>query len=397
MKILHVNTLLRGGAGIAVRRLNEALQRNQVDSRLLTLEAGGNQEKDQYSYPDLLTGLGKIKFPLTNRLFRAKTKIRGTAREESFEPYRFADSPFDITKLDLYKNADIIHLHWIPGFVDLKSFFRKNTKPVVWTLHDCWPFSGGWHYDLGFPMKDYEFEINQQLQLKKRLYKSANLNIVALNQWMGITAKSSTTMHSLPFHILSNTIDTNVFKRMPEAEVARPDIYRNKHMLLFIADHLSNKRKGFHILREALDLLDKDKYYLLAIGEKPADEKKSSGITYYDKVSDERKMAIFYNMADAFVIPSYQDNQPNTVMESLCCGAPVIAFRTGGIPEMVKEDFSGILLNTIDAPSLAKGIEKFFETREKFNRVNISSNAVERFDYSIQAPRYISLYQAVLA
>ncbi|MFD1095223.1 glycosyltransferase [Salegentibacter chungangensis] len=424
MKILHVNTLDKGGAANACKRLHLVLRSQDVDSKVL-LRGKENNWPKSYLFESKLKSLSLTE-KLQNKALRLAKELKlykspvGLSEEQKFlsvrsselELFSFPSSDFDITESTLYKEADIINLHWVANFLDFKSFFENNTKPVVWTLHDMNPFTGGEHYieeflgidQNGKPSfrqvsKEEKIKSEFNLELKKKAISQFNdLNIVAPSRWLAEEAKKSELFNSYPVHHIPNGLDKDIYKPLDKFFPRQLlNIPENKKVILFVADSIDNHRKGFIYLKKAFEhISDRKDVILCAIGNTVTELKSGSGILNLGFIRDERLMSAAYNAADAFVIPSLIDNLPNTVIESLMCGTPVIGFPVGGIVEMIKDKENGLLAKDISVSGLAEAISYFLNNPDKFSKESIRAKAVENYNAKKQADRYIKLYKSIL-
>lgn len=323
----------------------------------------------------------------------------------------------------LVKNADVIHLHWINfGFLSIDDVAQlvATQKPIVWTLHDMWAFTGGCHYSgdcVGFRnscghcqflrnpgMQDLSFD---RLQLKKRKWDGKDrLAIVACSQWLAAEARSSSLLRDAHVVDIPNPIATEIFKPFPrEAALKRLGLPVDKKYILFAAAKVSSKLKGFGYLKEALKILtDRNAEFLkstelLVIG--GGDATLLEGIPlkahFLGYVKGDKNLVDVYNAATIYITPSVEDNLPNTVMESLACGTPVVGFRTGGIPEMVDHQVNGFIAEYKQADSLAEGIEWTIQNdSEGLLSEAARRKVIEKYDERLIAARYLQLYQNVL-
>lgn len=422
MKVLIVNTFDSGGAANACLRLHEGLLRKGVDSKVLLMRKQKQHpktfqiENPQHSKSKLTLLKQKIFSAL--RILKliptpAETKERQflKSRQRELELFSFPYSDYDITNSPLYQEADIINLHWVAKFLDYDSFFRKNTKPVVWTLHDMNAFTGGEHYSevylgmdsLGNPISRAISKLENQifteiLSFKKRvIHPYSNITVVAPSKWLVEEAQKSEVFKSKPIHCIPYGINSDIF-RIRDRNYSREilNIPKDKTVILFVADSISNHRKGYTYLKKALDALQRDDVVLCAVGRKKNDLVSGTNTIELGAIVDERLMSIAYSAADVFVIPSLMDNLPNTVLESLMCGTPVIGFPIGGIPDMVKHGFNGLISSEVNSSSLFKTIELFLNTMESFERNEIRNDALSKYDLPIQAQNYLKLYQNIL-
>ncbi len=421
MKILIVNSYDVGGAANSCIRLHEKLLEHGVEVNLLLLRKTKDiknattiiQNSKITLFQKACNKLISVQKKLASRLtINSHSKFK-FCRPEGLEFRSYPYSKFDITSTTLYKNADIIHLHWVAGLLDWGKFFKKNVKPVVWTLHDQNPFLGTEHYKerflgitkKGFPIERIysKCEIEEEEFIKQfkinALRNVNNLNIVTPSSWLLDCSKSSEVLgrfeHSLipygfPSEIFRNynkRFSRNIFGLQPNAKI-----------ILFVADSILNQRKGYRYLLEAFSKINKQEsinLQLCAIGSDTI-QSNSENVVGLGRISDERLMAIAYCAADIFVIPSLEDNLPNTMIESLLCGTPVIGFPTGGITETIINGVNGILCKDISVDSLCNAINEFLMGSVQFCSETISSEAKEKYSSEKQAKAYVELYEQIL-
>ena len=421
MKILLISTSDIGGAGKACVRLHEGLLNLNLDSNLLLAKKSTSVEKTFLLRPKKNNSVFyKIK-KKSLKILRELKILKGPKmtsaemfveqRERGLELYSFPDSNYDITESELYKQADIINLHWVSGFIDYQSFFKKNTKPVVWTLHDMNPFTGGEHYtenylgidEKGLPIKrvltnEEIAQFEKVLKLKKEALSDVkNLHFVTLCDWMTNELKKSEFFSNFPVHKIPNGINSNVFKsRNKEFSRDLLKIPLDKKVILFVADLIYANRKGFKLLIETIKKLEQDNVQLLVIGHKNESLAGFKNIIQYGKVNDDYLLSSIYSAADVFVIPSLMDNLPNTVLESLLCGTPVIGFPIGGIPEMVKHRKNGLITETVSVDALLNSILLFLSEGVTFSTEEIRKHAVDNYDEKVQANKYIQLFKSLV-
>ena len=334
-------------------------------------------------------------------------------KPKNLEVLTFHGSIYKIQDHPLYKSADVIHLHWVSNnFLDYKSFFFNNAKPIVWTLHDMNPFTGGCHFSedcegylqecLNCPQlkgtEDPNYT-NKMLQGKLDAMKNLqNITIVAPSKWLLNKSKESRLFRNFTHLHIPYGIDSEILKprdkKYSRELLGIPD---NKPVILFVAHAIGNKRKGYEYLIRAIEKLDlKDKVTLCAVGGK-SDSNARSEFQELGTFSDERLMSAAYSAADVFVIPSLEDNLPNTVLESLLCGTPVIGFPTGGIKEMIEDGKNGFLCNEISVNALVDKLDQYLREPEALEeRSKIRSEAVKKYDSQVQVKQYITLYKELL-
>ena len=421
MKILIINTSDTGGAAKASIRLHRGLLKKGIDSHLLLLI-----KKNIYEdIPNSSIFLQPINFytffkRLKNRFIRILKKcnlyfglddpkyLKNRTNKLDFFSTPF--SPFLINDHKLFKDADIIHLTWVAGFLDYNNFFRNNNKKIIWTLHDSAPFTGGCHvpFDcIGF--KDYckkcpiligTIDYNYShylLELKNKSLKNvSNLTIVGPSKWLTVQSNSSKIFSRFKHHIIPHGIDSKVFKPYDKASSRKSlKLPLNKKIILFISDYLFRNGKGFLYLLKALEKIGDNNILIYAVGSTQKNIYWENLITL-GEINEEEKMAMLYSSADVLAIPSFSESFSNTAVESILCGTPVIGFPVGGLLDIIKDNFNGILCKSISVDSLQFSIEKFFNNLSSFNRENIRKDAVERYDIEICVNNYVNLYKEIL-
>tara|TARA_R110002050_G_scaffold229148_3_gene364740 strand:+ start:1442 stop:2716 length:1275 start_codon:yes stop_codon:yes gene_type:complete len=420
LKVLIVNTYDSGGAAKACFRLADGLKSNGIDISILLKRNNSATIDAEVLKPLPIPVLQHIKLKILGQLVKLrlidKSKLLSKEdqftreRPEGLELFTFPDSAFDITTSDSYKDADIINFHWVSDFLDYSSFFSKNTKPVVWTLHDMNPFSGGEHYEEeyigidenGFPKKrvltQKEREVFKSVKaLKmKSLHKVHNLTLVSPSQWLGDICKASDVFKDLQVKCIPNSLNTDIYNLMGKNEAREfLNIPLDKKVILFVAESLTNHRKGFVFLKRAVEYIDNSDVVISVVGKNKANLN-FENIIELGMIKDEVKMSMAYAAADVFVIPSLMDNLPNTVVESLCCGTPVIGFPIGGIPDMIVNGENGLLTSEISVKALVKTLEEFLSHIEDYDRETIHKEAIKKYSLNVQANAYIDLFNTIL-
>lgn len=393
MKILQVNTYGSGGAGKACLRLREALSSiHGLESEALI---AANFPADTTKIHPVTSSKLEL---LVRRRYTKWLHYRALRKHPKlFEPFALPVSGFRLHNHSAVHSADVINLHWVNNLLDYPTFFANVNKPVVWTLHDMEPWSGGYHYLSGLPKGTFDEVIQKNLACKaKALSSFNNLTIVCLNEWMLKLSKQSKTFGRFRHELIPNSLDTSTFRPHNQQQVRQElGMDLDKPTLLFVSEFVDNQRKGFRYLNEALHQLAESPIHqhlnLAVVGRgNGSDLPKSMKIHSFGHVSDETTMAKIYAAADLFIIPSEEDNMPNTVVESLSCGTPVVAFAAGGIPELINQKELGELCSVMDSTALANTIDACL-TRS-FNQQTISRIAHQRFAPSIQAASYHQLY-----
>lgn len=421
MKVLLVNSYDVGGAANACLRLHDGLLAGAIDTAVLLKNKKKNTPNTEVAQIRNIENSNFIKLKLKiarilKELKIGKNKPSGNQlfikrRSSQLEMFSYPCSNYDITEAKAYKEADIVNLHWVADFLDHKSFFKKNSKPVVWTLHDMHPLTGGEHYEeifLGINKNgepEYrvkaDFEIQESIKnlnlIKDSLQSIDNLIVVAPSRWLANEAKKSFVFKNKAVFCIPNGIDSTVYQPRDKGySRALLNIPIDKKVILFVADSISNNRKGFVFLKKAFEQLTDSNLVLCAIGQKNDELHSINNILELGPIYDERLMSIAYSAADVFVIPSLMDNLPNTVLESLMCGTPVVGFPVGGVPDMIQDGINGILTKEISVASLLEALTIFLSSAHKFDRDSIREDAVKKYDIKIQAASYIKLFEDIL-
>ena len=314
---------------------------------------------------------------------------------------------------------DVVHLFWVTsGFLRIETL-RNIKTPIVWTLHDMWPFTGGCHYDnecgkfsqscgdCPVLRSDREKDLSRQVwRRKQKAWRGLPIVVVATSHWLAEMARSSSLFGDKRVVVIPNGLDTEVYKPIDKAAArAAFNLPPDKHLVLFSAfNATSDKRKGSEFLAGALERMSKDgwgsKTELVIIGASSSEHSVDLGmkVHYIERLHDEISQVLLYSAADVVVAPSIQENLSNAVMESLACGTPVVAFDIGGMPDMIDHQENGYLAIPFDVSDLAKGIMWVLE--DKNRHISLSHRAcktvIERFSIGSIARQYQALYQSLV-
>lgn len=418
MKVLIVNTSEKtGGAAVAASRLMEALNNYGVKAKMLVTE----KETDH------LTVIGLPQTPWLRWHFLWERLVIWfhchASRKHLFE-IDIANTGTDITKMHEFWEADVIHLHWInQGMLSLKVL-RKillSGKPVVWTMHDMWPATAICHYTRGcdhyqtecchchlLPGNGSDKDLASSIwKEKKDVLGSREVAFVACSQWLRNEAAKSALIQKQHIIDIPNAIDTHTFQPIDKKKAREEEgLPTDKRLILFVSQRVTDERKGMRYFVEAVNKLA-DTYPAMkgttgvAILGGHAEEIESMlklPVYPLGYVNNEQRIVHIYNTADVFVLPSLEDNLPNTLMEAMACGVPCVGFNVGGIPEMIDHQQNGFVAKERDADELAKGIHWVLE---EGNYEQLQQQCLHKVKtcYSQQhvAHRYIELYEQLLA
>ena len=398
IKVLHiVGGKFTNGAVKGAKILHEALLENNIESKFVNDTPLNTKRIDKniffvnYTYLNILFNKVCV---LTEKVL--KTLFLHSPRET------FTLSFFgrDITKLEEYKTADIIHIHWLnQGFIKLSSI-SKIKKPVVWTLRDMWAFTGGSHYTMDFEKYEKSKLSTIIKNFKKKSYKKS-FYFIAISDWLKNKALQSDVLREFNVDRIYNNIDLKKFNNINKKQGKDfLNINTDKKIILYGANNPQSKRKGWDIFVESLKELDKSKYYLLIFGnfwshktlDKIGFEYKSLGF-----IDDTKILNSVYSCADLFVASSIQDGWPKTFAEAMYCKTPVICFSNTSIAEIVNHKINGYVVQNFDSNQLKDGIEWLSRAIDN-NNLNVESvkNRIEEFGSDKIAKKYIKLYEKIL-
>ena len=413
MRVLIVNTSERiGGAAIAAGRLVEALKNNGIKAKMLVRRKSTGQ---------VTTVLAERS--ASNRLSmlweRLSVALHTHFRRNRIYAIDLGHSGGDITELPEFKQADVIHLHWInDGMLSLPAVEKiiASGKPIVWTLHDMWPFTGVCHY--AHDCDHYTEHCHDCPQLNSRKYKDtafrvferkaamlqgSNIQFVACSRWLGNMAMNSRLLQGRKITCIPNTYNNNLFKPRDkqQARVA-VGLPLNKRLIVFSSHTFTDERKGYHYLKEALKQLVSThpewhgKLGVVLIGKDivPSMYQELPFEVYpLNYVADEKHIVEIYNAVDLLAIPSLQDNLPNTVLEAMACGVPCIGFNVGGIPEMIDHLHNGYIAEYKNVNDFANGIH-WLLTEGEYDVLSreAARKAANAYGENSVAMKYISIY-----
>lgn len=424
MKIVHISTSNRGGAGIAAARLHAGMLDAGIDSKLLTLYKFDSNIKNHFAIAEekensIVKIVGNLFYKVLRKLnlivpkFKAYEKKYLSNQEKGFERFSFSFSDIELWNHPLVLDSDIVHLHWVnEGMLDFEKFFQLCNKKIVWTLHDMNSFTGGCHHS--DDCRKFQADCNvcpqlkntiddtiakQMLSIKMMSLKNRNENSISIitpSKWLMNLSKSSILFSRFKHYVIPNVGNEHQFN-IQNKQIARKQlgIPQGKYVVLFIAHHIDNPRKGIKYLQAAIKEVNSDDILLCAVGDKLNMEDELN-IIELGYVFDENKMAAIYNACDLFVLPSLAENFPNTICESLLCGSPVVAFNVGGIPELIISN-NGILVEKENSKELANAIISFKNGEIKLDREFISQEVKNKISSSIVIPQVINVYKSMLA
>ncbi|MBQ2878805.1 MAG: glycosyltransferase family 4 protein [Bacteroidaceae bacterium] len=416
MKVLIVNTSENiGGAAIAAKRLFNALNKNGAEAAMLVRDRQQNDSKAiSIGY-----GIGSKWYFVWERFVIWTTNL--FSKKELFS-VSIANTGMDITQTKYFKEADVIHLHWInQGMLSMKNIYNiiKSGKPVVWTMHDMWPFTGICHYagdckkfkshcnSCPLLLRGNDNDLSHKVfEQKKALFEASNIHFVACSKWLRDTASESSLLSKKFLTNIPNAIDTSIFKKNDKKAVrTKYNLPHDKKLLLFGSMKVSDKRKGYDYLTTACKLLKEQHpelckeigVVLLGKNDAPKNNPLPFPVFSMEYISSQEALSDIYNACDLYVTPSLQDNLPNTIMEAMSCGLPCVGFHTGGIPEMIEHLKNGYIAQYKSAQDFANGIY-YCLSQSPDNKMgdNARNKVLQEYSESVVARKYIDIYQTAM-
>ncbi len=414
MKVLFINThYMHGGAGRAAGRLQIALKNIGVDVKQLVQNGFGDRHDSiigPLSPLDKLLALWKPALE-TLPLYLYK-KRNGLPFSTSYLPDIIVSKVNEL-------NPDIIHLHWTcSGFVRIETL-KKLKKPLVWTLHDSWPFTGGCHIPLDcVGYKDrcgkcpalgsmFNHDLSRWIWNRKLdAWSGLDMTIVTPSNWLAECARSSSLFRGKRVEVIPNGVDVGATRRI-DKNIARsifsldPD---KKYILFGAVNATSDKNKGFQHVVGALNAFEQELAalnceLLVFGGYEPADAPGFGLKTHYlGYLHDEVSINLLYSAVDVFLAPSLQENLPNTIMEAMACGVPTVAFSVGGIPDLINHKQNGYLAQPYDTVDLAHGILWILSNISLWEQLSCSArDTIEaKFDIDVIASKHYNLYNEII-
>jgi len=413
MKILALNSSdIFGGAARAAYRLQGALRNLGADARMLVQRKFSDDPYVIGPVNAWQSGLGLARNRIDGLPLNLLSRRPNPLFSVSFVP---SDTVSRLNGL----SPDIVHLHWIcEGLASIGSLSRIQA-PLIWTLHDSWPFTGGCHVphdcrayrqrcgccpQLG---SSFGWDLSRSGWIRKqRMFSSLRPVVVSPSCWLAAAAAESSLMGNLRIEVIPNGIDTSRFKPFDKG-VARAllGIEQSRNILLFSAlDGIRHHHKGFHLLERALVECSsvegfRDSTELLVAGCSAPEVFPDLPIPvrFFGQLKDDVALALLYNAADVYLAPALLENFSTTVLEALACGIPCIAFNAGGMSDLLDHGINGYLAQAYDIQDFARGIIWLLEDQERLEVLSANGRrkVEECFTLELMAQRHVSLYEDV--
>jgi glycosyltransferase involved in cell wall biosynthesis len=411
-----------GGGPRAAYRTHSALREAGVDSIMLVNQA----VIGDWTVKGPSSTLAKLKAKLYSGLGGIMGRL---VKDGNPTTHSLACLPTNRAKDFNGAPIDLIHLHWVNGEMLSINDIGNIRKPVVWTLHDMWAFSGAEHYvaddgaarwRVGYspksrPKSESGVDLNTWTwQRKQKAWKHPKpMHIVTPSRWLTECAAQSELMKGWPMHVVPNPLNTEVWKPVDKA-TARELLHlpAKAPLLMFGAiGGAADPRKGFDLLRAALGFLKQTQIQnsnaalqgleLIIFGQHTPEQADDLGfpVHYMGHVHDDVSLRLLYSAADVMVVPSRQEAFGQTASEALACGTPVAAFNATGLIDVLEHRVSGYLAKPFEAEDLAIGIEWLFSELAKSTQLNIAARkrAVDCFSYPVVAKQYEAIYRQAIS
>lgn len=402
MKVVHISTTDYGGAYKAAARISESMNICGIDSEVLIRTKKYRETVGIEIFTNLFQKIYSKAKNLLNLLM---------SRREVISDYIGTD----ITEHPLVKEADVVILHWVNSFVSygIVEKLQKLDKPVLWVMHDMWLFTGGCHVDQYCGGYEHQCgncplirskrqnDVSRKNFLRKiKMFNQSEIVLVGPSSWILSEASKSKITCNLRMLRIPNPINTEIYRPISNSKELKSKygISEGKKIILYGAVNATGDRnKGYYYLLEALKRIDRNKYTVVIFGNKDRDSivEEIVDTVFMGYIQDEQTLIELYNLADVFVAPSQQENYPNSVLEASACGTPVVAFRIGGIPDIVSHKGSGYLAPYCDIEELAAGIRFCAGQKEKMG-MSARQKVVETNSYELIGNKYKELIQNMI-
>ncbi len=405
MKILHLNyNDMRGGSAKSAYRLHRALLAAGIDSKMLV---SLKQRKDKE-----IVGAETRLANLTRRLRLGMDKLPLLGYpQRPTTPFSTQWLPNGMVRQVQTMKPDIVNLHWIGhGMLSITSL-NDLPRPIVWTLHDVWPFTGGCHVNgdchryrqacgccpqLG-SAQGHDLS-NKIWRHKQEHWRNVELTLVAPSQWMARVAEESQLLPQATIEVIPHGVDTQIYRPLSKLQARAKMNLPSEKQLILVGSAGGRHHKGFDLLHQAIDRLGPEKrkaVNLVVFGpEQSGLECLDIDVYQVGNIADEEKLATLYAAADITVVPSRQESFGLIALESLACGTPVVAFATSGLLDVINHAEDGYLARPFIADDLAKGIIWTLAKEARMVEMgeNARAKAASEFDIAVQAARYQALY-----
>lgn len=411
MKVALFSTYSDGGAGIAAVRLHRGLGKVGVDSTFF------------YKWNNKVIEHGKqiVSAEVQNQVFEEYV------RENFMENIQAGNTicslmypAIGLRFLQDVLNYDLYHFHWIPSFISMEALLKISAwgKPMVWTLHDQNPMTAVCHYAGDCKqyqqecahcpqMRDSATDLVQEMFKVKFNAMPKQMVVVSPSKWLADCAKKSKIFRDKRIEVIENGLDLSVYEPKNRNQARTYfQLPEGAKVILFGANDLKEKRKGMHLLLEAVQeiksqpayaaLIARQAIWILTFGyDSPVLDQMQIPYKAVGYTECEEILAMAYSAADVVALPSLEDNLPNIMLEGMACGTPIVSFSIGGMKDVIEDGVNGYLVPKEDYRAFAKALFIAMDSGDLLRR-SCREFAQRRFADEIQAEKYKALYQELL-
>lgn len=406
MKILHLSTYdALGGAAKAAYRIHHSQQIVGIDSTLMVI---AKQLADpSVILPNSLNHLAKLKLykdikedqTLSIKHGHIKGILISTGRVGSNLAKEINDSHYDL-----------VNLHWINNMLSIADI-GSIRKPIVWTFHDMWPFSGIFHYAvsaenvLSNGSNASLAELDRVIFSEKVNYwKNQTFTVITPSFWLSKCAKESALFSNSAIHTIAHPISLiDFYRRNVISSRNELGLPLDQHLILFCAmNPLNNPIKGWKTVYDTmrdLEAAEPGKYSLVICGSDEDEISLPFRSYWLGKIHDDERLAKLYSAVDILICPSKQEAFGQVALEAQACGTPVIASNIGGLKDIIKNNETGLLVNEGNSNAFLAGISKILNLHEDIKKISAASikNAFSLSDQKVIGNQYYDIYNKILS
>ncbi len=404
---------LIGGASRAAWRLHHSFIKQDIDSAMRVASKISDDNNVYCPAGKTNKGIAIVRSLLDRMVMSMQKKNDATLHSPALFPSAI-DKEINVS------NADVVNLHWVNGETLSIEAIGRIKKPMVWTLHDMWPFCGAEHYvednesaryKVGYyknncPKENKGLDLDRWVWNRKRDAWRTPITIIAPSNWLSECARESMLMRDWDINVIPNPINTDLF-RPHQKELCRDILGLPKEVPLILFGAIGGSkdpRKGFDLLIESLNKLRSfeslNNAHCVVVGQsKPIIEPELNyPVHWMGHLHDDPTMVLAYNAADVVVVPSRQENLTQSGTEAHACGTPVVAFNVTGLVDVIKNKETGYLAMPFDTEDLANGIHWVLEDEQRHESLSneARNRAVNNWSSEIIVPKYLSVFEKLI-
>ena len=317
-------------------------------------------------------------------------------------------------------DAEVVNLHWVGNETLSIEDIGRIRKPIVWTLHDMWPFCGAEHYTtddesarwhMGYnktnrPASEGGLDLDRMVWQRKQRHWKRPMHIVAPSRWLADCARESALFRDWPVSVIPNVLDTGIYQPLDKNFCRQAlGLPADRWIILFGAiGGARDPRKGYDLLQDALARLatrvDAQNVLCVVFGQSAPQNSAALPfpVRWMGHVHDDATLALLYNAADVMVVPSRQENLPQTATEPQACGCPVVAFDCTGFSDAVEHRKTGYLARPFDTEDMAEGLRWILEDAGLRHAQGQAARAraLKLWAPEVVVPQYFLVYEAAI-